>query len=372
MMLAALLLIAPMASPALQESLAPEATPRQQQAPLPAVGSEAAKAAEQAWSSWISGLPTEPSVPLHAAYQLDMKGKIAAEGENHGFQIGLASRSDYRSLQVMRHHFVFTVTLDQEDAVEVEVDLLFDGDTIWLLADSSDVELVPEGGFLARADQHVLENLYDLYLESLPALSGMLELQQQGMTAMLSSMTDLMPADFGSYLHPAVYLRSYDKMVTCRRFRVVEGMVEANLSLDLSPGSPVGEMLDFLDLMMLQLGDQDPDVHAMAVGIREMLGSLSYHVTVEESSGIPLGMNMNLKMSTKDFGISQETFAMNMELAAAVSGKVSHPQKLADELFAAPKSAAQALDVTMFLQMAQGQLQALVAQAKSEEEDVAF
>jgi hypothetical protein len=334
---------------------------------VPSVGSPEAQAADASFRAWLEAAAATPAAPLHVEYQFSVD--LQAEGMDEDMDVSFKGKtvSDIRSLSVMRHRFEISGMVPEEGPMELTGTLMLDGSTFWLLAKSNNDEIIPERGFLAKGDQQILERVYSLYLESIPALATMAEGEMSGIGDAMKDVADWMPPSFGAYMHPATYMLSGSKALTCRSFSRVDGVVIADVGLNLEEGSAMASVMGMIEAMAAQEGG--PEAQAALSNMRRMLEHHSVRVEFDEATGIPIGMDLKLDINPRDFGVDEDG---RMQMRVVFEADVTRPEKLDDALFAAPKSAAQAMDVTVFLQMAEGQMRSMLAEIDGGDGDMAF
>lgn len=334
---------------------------------VPAVGSPEALAADASFRAWLEAAAATPAVPLHMEYQFSLD--LQAEGLEEDMDLSFKGKtvSDIRSLSVMRHQFEIGGMIPEEGQMELNGTLMLDGSTFWLLAKSNNDEIIPERGFLARGDQQTLERVYSLYLESIPALAAMAEGEMTGIGDAMKDVADWMPPSFGAYMHPSTYMLSGSRALTCRSFSRADGVVIADVGLNLEEGSAMAAVMGMVEAMAAQGGD--PEAQTVLSNMRRMLEHHSVRVEFDEATGLPIGLDLTLDINPRDFGVDE---GGRMQMRFAFEADVTRPEKLDDALFAPPKSAAQAMDVTVFLQMAEGQMRAMLAEMDGADDDMAF
>lgn len=340
----------------------------------PAPSSESVDAANLAYHDWLKGLPADYGGPMHVDFALKVKTNFLDEFSNQSVNFDLRMVSDVQDIHRMRH--TFTGSAREEDSgesLEFSATIMMDGANFWLLVKANNDEVIPAGGFLAKGDQKMLEELYHLYIEAVPAMMSLMEEEGLGMDAGLISSTmnnamTMMPKEIGGYLHPAAYFRSSATALGCRTFRHEGDSVLADMYLDLSPDSVFGEIIASFDEMFAEgMAEEEFDFGDM---MHKMFESFLMKAEFDAATGVPTGIAMDWEFDFADVGLEDE--GGSLHLIVDGKGSVQRLETIDQSLFAAPKSADKAMDVTMFLQMAKSQLKGMMSEVAGEEEDMAF
>jgi len=342
--------------------------------PAPAPTSESIEAANLAYHEWLKGLPADFGGPMHVDFAVKVKTNFLDEFSSESLNFDLSMASDIQDIHRMRHTFSGSVREEGSgQSVEFSATIMLDGTNFWLLVKANDEEFIPAGGFLAKGDQKMLEELYHLYLKAVPAMMTLMEEEGIGMDTGLISTTmnsamNMMPAEIGGYLHPAAYFRSTAPALGCRTFRREGDRVLAEMYIDLSRGSMFGEIIASFDEMFSELlADEGFDFGDM---MRKMFESFLMQAEFDAATGVTTGIAMDWKFDFADVGLEEE--GESLHLVVDGKGSVQRLDAIDESLFAAPKSADKAMDVTMFLQMAKSQLEGMMSEVAGEEEDMAF
>jgi hypothetical protein len=342
--------------------------------PAPAPSSESVDAANQAYHEWLKGLPADYGGPMHVDFAVKGKTNFLDEFSSESVNFDLRMVSDIQDIHRMRHTFTGSIReAGGGQSIEFSATIMMDGTNFWLLIKANDDDFIPAGGFLAKGDQKMLEELYHLYIEAVPAMMSLMEQEGLGMDAGLISSTmnsamAMMPKEIGGYLHPAAYFRSTAPALGCRTFQREGDSVLAEMYLDLSPGSMFGDMIASFDEMFSGILEEEGfDFGDM---MHKMFESFLMQTEFDAATGVTTGIAMDWKFDFADVGLEEE--GGSLHLVVDGTGSVQQLEAIDESLFAAPKSADKAMDVTMFLQMAKSQLEGMMSEVAGEEEDMAF
>lgn len=342
--------------------------------PAPALASEEAEAANKAYKAWLKGIPADYGGPMHVDFALKMKSNFLDDFSDTSIDFDLNMSSDIQDMHRMRHTITGSMTeVGKEEALEFTATIMLDGTHFWVFAKANQDDFIPEGGFLAKGDQKMLEELYHLYLEAMPSMMSLMEEEGIGMdagliTTAMNGAMEMMPKEIGGYLHPAAYFQSTAPALGCRTFRQKGSNMVAEMYIDSSPGTMFGDLLaSFDDMFSEMLASEGLDFGSM---MKKIMDTLIMEAQFDTATGVPTGISVDWQFSLADLGLDENN--ENMHLIANGNGAVQRLEAIDASLFAAPKSADKALDVTMFLQMAKSQLQGMLSEIAGEEEDMAF
>lgn len=338
------------------------------QTPLPEVGSAAAVEADDAYRSWVESLPMPPVTPAHMEYALSASMEASIDGELIEMTLDCDAQVDFQSLQRFRYQISGTAGMTSMGSIAFEGALLFDGKTVWIhgKVHSEDLEIQEQG--MVRCDQEVLEDGYLQLMDLLPRMTDNPMVQEIGMESLFLLLTELLPPDIGTYLHPAGYMYYASKSLTCRSLQASGDSLDLDLAIDIRPDSPMGTILRIAEDLDAggELTDADREEFKM---MQVMADKMILHLRQDRATGIPLAMESTFEFDAGMLDLEETGNAdFPLKVTMTMLGTMTNPESIEDALFAEPPSYEQTLDVTPFVQMGLQSLHQLVEELESEED----
>lgn len=336
------------------------------QADLPAVGSPEALATEEAFRSWMDALPKQPVSPLLIDYEFLFEFQWVSPSKDWAMSIDGEITTEILSPNQIHYFFEGIAEFGEREPVAFECDLLLDGREFWISGMAGPDHATAET-FRIKGDQALLAGLYREYLDFLPVLASTQEVQAARMETSILTVLDWLPKDLGTYLHPAGYLRFGTRIMTCRRLHREDGVLDADMTLDMGEDSVLGMVTSALESLVANEALSDPKTVGDLRFLRSLGEQLFAHIRFDEATGTPLGMDVSLQMlcDPGDFeGDEEGTLSLRFRSDSTRSSQQAHT----DFQLARPVGADDAYDVTPFLQMAQKRMRTYIAEVESDQD----
>lgn len=335
------------------------------QADLPNLGSVEALAAQDGFRAWMDSQDRAPVTPLFLDYQFQFEFQWLSPSEGWEMTVDGSIATEIQSPQQIHYLFQGLAVFGDKPPVHFECDLLLDGEFFWV-SGKTGPDLTNAEGFLVKGDQVLLHDLYDQYLDFLPVMAKTRDIKNAGMEESIVTILDWLPADLETYMHPAGYMRFGTRIMTCRRILNKDGIVDADMTLDMSRDSVLGMVISTLESMVANKDLTDAKTARDLRFLRSLGEDLFAHIRFDAATGTPLGMDLNLAMDFPADERIHEDSSMRMRFRSDSIARAS--DQLAQVPFAISVGIEDAYDVTPFLQMAQNRMQAFVDEVESKED----
>ena len=329
---------------------------------LPKIGSEAALQAQEDFREWSNSKLGDMTEALHLDYVIDMNVRSLDGPHEEEVSIHMNYQCDVLLLSVQRHLLSGTIEVEGIEH-PFEMEFLLDGTNFWfrLAVDAfQDLEVFSEGNLLAKGDQKMLGDLYEVYLKTLPALTSadFGDVDLSSLNGFMTRMMEVSPPNVETYAHPSGMVHYSCKVMTCRSMTRESGKIDAFLSLDVQPGSYLGDLFLEARPFLLSTGMEESEIDQGSQVLQSLGGLLGGRFRFDEKTGVPLDMWIDLLIRPADLGMFDEEGAV--AITATITGEMTRPQSMDMNLFVPITSSIPPIDVTVFLQGAQVSLQKMV------------
>ncbi|MHC4823706.1 MAG: hypothetical protein ACYTEP_06780 [Planctomycetota bacterium] len=335
---------------------------------LPEVGSSEALTAQEDFRAWMDSHDPVPVTPLFLDYQFRFEFQWLSPSEGWEMSVDGTIATEIHSHERIHYVFQGMAVFGDKPPVQFECDLLLDGLEFWISGKAGPSAEMSES-FLLKGDQVLLTKLYGQYLDFLPVIAHSPDIQSAGMGQGILAVLDWLPADLETYLHPAGYMRFGTRVMTCRRLTEENGILDADMTLDMSADSVLGMVTSSLESLVSNEDLADPKTVNDLRFLRSLGEKLFAHIRFDAATGTPLGMDLGLEMSFPADRYHNEDSSMRVRFRSDSTRR--QPETLGQAQFTIPVSEKDAFDVTPFLQMAQNRMQAFVDEIESSQ-DAAF
>ncbi|PCJ53617.1 MAG: hypothetical protein COA70_07905 [Planctomycetota bacterium] len=334
---------------------------------LPEIGTETALNAQEDFREWSSSKLGNMTEAVHLDYVIEMNLRVV-DGQRDGVvAVHLDYQCDILSLSVQRHLLVGSLEVESVE-YPFEMEFLLDGTDCWFrlsVEAFQNLEFFSEGNLLAKGDQKALEDLYAVYLEVLPALSSadFGDVDLSSMSGFMQRMMEVSPPSVEIYAHPSGMVHYSCKVLTCRSMTRENGKVDVYLSLDVQPGSYIGDLFLAARPLLLSTGMEESGIDQGYQILQSMGELVGGRFRFDEETGVPLDMWIDLMIEPADFGFLDEEGSL--AIVASITGEMTRPQFMDEKLFEPLTSSIPPIDLTVFIQGAQVILQQMMDEMNS-------
>jgi len=329
-------------------------------------------AANDSLQAWAQAVPSELSYPLAMRRPFDLAVTVYEDDDANTMQ--LSGAFDLHLFDVHRMRADLSLEVAILDSLNGHLDcwLLLDGERAHFgflgrdeqvslpgFDEDAEAEEAPVERFDGFLNQKPLEELAAWYLGEMARISR--ENPVEGI-----SPWQALPADLGSFLHPASGLKDSVPMLYCDHLERKDGMLLADVHVDLRPGSEVATGLRLMeeDPSSLGVGESPWENLDFLRFLRRTLEESVLHLRWEESTGILLRLDWEYTLPDDRMPEQPPMVTMSLHL----DGELQHPAIMDEALLKLPADTPEEEDLNFGLDLVRSYMQDILTQAEGEQD----